>query len=213
MVIWRRIKGKLQGEANKFCKSAFSSLQRKRLKNDDFSIICSNCIGGIIYNRLGKQFLSPTINLWFHQDEFIKFLLDMKGYLEEELVFVDSKYDYPVGQLRDIKIYFAHYKTEEDARNAWNRRKARINYDNLYVIMFDRDGVTQEDLLKLKLVPCKGRVVLSEHKRSYEDVDYLRTLKPNESVHGKQFVDMDALGIYTFEKQFDYVGWLNRVSE
>ena len=39
---------------------------RTKLKNKDFSIICSNCIGGIIYNRLGQKFLSPTINLWMH---------------------------------------------------------------------------------------------------------------------------------------------------
>lgn len=27
---------------------------RKRLKNDNFTILCSNCIGGVIYHRLGK---------------------------------------------------------------------------------------------------------------------------------------------------------------
>lgn len=31
---------------------------RKRLTNDQFTILSSNCIGGVIYHRLGKQFLS-----------------------------------------------------------------------------------------------------------------------------------------------------------
>lgn len=29
---------------------------RKLLKNNEFTIISSNCVGGIIYHELGKQF-------------------------------------------------------------------------------------------------------------------------------------------------------------
>lgn len=210
LTFFKRLCRKILAEARRASKAIFESIQRKRLKNQNFTILCSNCIGGIIYNRLGTQFRSPTINLWLLQTDFIKFLLDLKGYLAEELVFVDSKYDYPVAQLRDIKIYFAHYLTQEEAALAWERRKERINFDNLYIMMYDRDGVTREDLLKLKDIPCKGLVVLSEHKRSYEGVDGLRTLKPGKGAFGNQFVDVDALGFYTFEKQFDYVKWLNQ---
>ena len=210
MSIFKKIREKINAEARRLCIAFFGAIQRRRLKNDNFTILCPNCIGGIIYNRLGKQFLSPTINLWLFQQDFIKFLLDLKGYLAEELVFIKSQYSHPVAQLRDITIYFSHYHTEEEAASAWNRRKARINFDNLYIIMCDRDGVTRDDLLKLKEVPCKGRIVLSEHTRSYEDIDYLRTLNPGKGAFGNQFVDVDALGIYTFEKQFDYVGWLNQ---
>ena len=210
MSFFKKVKGKIQGEIYKLCKAVFESVQRKRLRNDDFSIICSNCVGGIIYHRLGKQFLSPTINLWFHQDEFIKFLLDLKGYLAEELVFIESQYDYPVAQLRDIKVYFAHYKTEAEARDAWNRRKARVNFDNLYIIMYDRDGITRDDILKIKDLPCKGRIVLSEHIRDYEGVDYIRTLKPGKHANGALFTDVDWFGFQTFEKQFDFVKFLNQ---
>lgn len=209
MSFFSKVKGKIQGEAQKLCKLVFEGIQRKRLENEDFTIISSNCVGGIIYNRLGKQFLSPTVNLWFFQDEFIKFLLDLKGYLAEELVFVDSKYDYPVAKLRDIKVYFAHYHSEEEARSAWNRRKTRINYDNLFIIMYDRDGLTREDLLKLKEVPCKGKAVLSEHVRNYDGIDYIYTLKPHKNENGALFTYSDWFGFKTFEKQFDYVKWLN----
>lgn len=209
MAVIKKVKGKIRAEISKLCKTIFESIQRKRLKNDNFSIICSNCVGGIIYHRLGKQFLSPTVNLWFHQDEFIKFLLDLKGYLAEELIFVESQYDYPVAMLRDIKVYFAHYHTEQEARDAWNRRKARINFDNMYIIMYDRDGITREDLLKLKEVPCRGKVVFSNHRRCYEDVDYLHTMKPHRRENGALFTYVDWLGFQTFEKQFDFVKFLN----
>lgn len=35
---------------------------RRRLTNSDFTIIAPNCYAGIMYHRLGLQFLSPTIN-------------------------------------------------------------------------------------------------------------------------------------------------------
>lgn len=205
----KKIDGKLKYELSKVVKGVYEVCQRRRLKNDNFSIVCSNCIGGIIYNRLGKQFLSPTINLWMHQRDFIKFVLDMRGYLAEELIFIESRFDYPVAKLRDIQIYFAHYHSECEARETWNRRKERVNFENLYIIMYDRDGVTCEDLLKLKEVPCKGRIVLSDQQRNYDGVDYIKTLIPTKNANGKQFVDQDDFGVYTFEKQFDYVQWLN----
>ena len=152
-----------------------NSLQ-SRIKNENFSILCSNCIGGIIYHRLNKQFLSPTINLWMHQPEFLKFVKDIKGYVAKELEFVKTEYAYPVGQLGDIKIYFNHSKTEEEARKNWDRRKERIQYDNLYIIMYDRDGITKEDILSLNDVACKDKIVLSD--KQYDDIDYVITIEP-----------------------------------
>ena len=38
---------------------------RRRLTNSDFTIIAPNCYAGIMYHRLGLQFLSPTINCYF----------------------------------------------------------------------------------------------------------------------------------------------------
>ncbi|MGM9535383.1 MAG: DUF1919 domain-containing protein [Intestinibacter sp.] len=180
---------------------------RKKLKNQDFSIICSNCIGGIIYHRLGKEFLSPTINLWLHQDDFLKFVLNLKEYISKDLIFVESEYDYPVGLLDDIKIYFNHSKTEEEARLNWDKRKKRINYDNLFIIMYDRDEITKEDIKKLENVDCKNKIVLSD--KEYPDIDYVLTIQHNNKVNGQQYLDKDILDKRTFEKHFDFVKWLN----
>ena len=68
------VKHNMQIKYYSYVRTKFAIKLRKRLKNDNFSIICSNCIGGTIYNRLGKQFLSPTINLWFYQKDFLKFI-------------------------------------------------------------------------------------------------------------------------------------------
>ena len=105
----------------------FTNKQRKKLKNDKFSIISSNCIGGIIYHRLGKQFLSPTINLFFNQKEFIKFAQNLRYYINLPLEFIKSDFDFPVAKIDDITLYFLHYSNNDEAKEAWERRKTRIN--------------------------------------------------------------------------------------
>jgi len=75
---------------NKIAKKKNAQLEeewRNRLVADNFSIICSNCIGGTIYNRLGKEFLSPTINMYFTQRDFIKFAVNLEYYLNHKLQF------------------------------------------------------------------------------------------------------------------------------
>ena len=182
------------------------NLQRQ-LKNDNFTILCSNCVGGVIYHRLNKRFLSPTINLWMHQLDFLKFVKNLEGYIAKDLEFVKTNYDYPVGKLGDIKIYFNHSKTEAEARENWNRRKGRIQYDNLYIIMYDRDGVTKDDILSLNNVVCINKIVFSD--KQYNDIDYVMTIKPTSKLFGEQYLDKDWLGRRSFEKYFDFVNWLN----
>lgn len=183
---------------------------RSKLNNSDFSIICSNCIGGIIYNRLGLKFLSPTINLWMWQYDYLKFILNLKYYISLDLEFIESEYNHPVAKLDDITIYFNHYKSKEEAYKAWNRRKKRINYDNLFIIMYDKDGITKKDLEKLKDIKCRGKLVISNNE--YPDLDYVIRIPANiDNMETRYRLEKNKLtGIRKFETVFDYVDWLNK---
>lgn len=80
------------------------------IKSKDFTIICNNCLAGVFYNDLGLKFRSPTINLFMYPSDFVKFCLNLKYYINVELTEVlQEKYNYPVGKLEDIEIYFMHY--------------------------------------------------------------------------------------------------------
>ena len=113
-------------------------------KNNDFTLISRDCIGGVLYHQLGLKFLSPTINLFFQPDDFNYFCLYLKNYINGRLVETKEKgINYPIGLLiprkdsknkKTIKVYFMHYDSFEVAKKKWNERKKRINYDNLYVI-------------------------------------------------------------------------------
>lgn len=203
MKLVNRIQWSVQKVFNHFYEK---NLQRQ-LKNNNFTILCSNCVGGVIYHRLNKQFLSPTINLWMHQLDFLKFVKNLEEYIAKDLEFVKTEYDYPVGKLGDIKIYFNHSKTEAEASANWNRRKERIQYDNLYIIMYDRDGVTRDDILSLNNVVCKNKIVFSD--KQYNDIDYVMTIKPTSKLFGDQYLDKDWLGRRSFEKHLDFANWLN----
>lgn len=180
---------------------------KQRLKNKDFTILCSNCIGGIIYNRLDHNFLSPTINMWETQRDFIKLALNPEFYLAQDLVFIDTDESTPVAKLGDITLHFNHHTNNNDAARDWNRRKARVNLDNLYVIFYYRDGYTIEEIRQIENAKCKNYVVLTDKPL---DLPYAVRITPNlDRPNGDSFLDKDWLSIRTFEKQWDFVEWLN----
>ena len=188
---------------------------RMRLKNDNFTIITNTCIAGVMYHKLGKQFLSPTINLWMYDEDFYKFVHNMDHYLSQPLRFVkDEDVDYPTALCDDVMIYFNHYHTEDEANTKWIERVKRINNENLFIICADRPNtrtITHEDIIGLKDIPCKGRAVFSIHQ--YDDVDYIIPYRQDPSGEDYSAIYMNDRTKFTrrwlWESAFDWVHWLN----
>lgn len=149
---------------NKFFRPHFVKRNKRLHIDGDYSIISSNCIGGVLYHDCKKRFDSPFINLWIKPSDFIKMLKRLDYYLNCNLEFRDSgKNAYPIGFLDDICIFFQHYKSNDEARKKWEERKKRINYDKICVIMTERDGCTFDDLLEFDKLPFRRKVVFT-HK-------------------------------------------------
>ena len=112
---------------------------RAAVEAHDVTLISQNCIGGVFYHDLGLRFLSPTINLFIKEPDFLRFVQNLAHYMDCEL---QMRWDeeYPVGTLDDIEIHFMHYDTCKEANELWDRRKRRINWDNIVVLATDRDG-------------------------------------------------------------------------
>lgn len=133
-----RVKGKFQREKNEFVAKQI----KKRLRVEEFSIISQNCIGGVFYHDMKKEFLSPTINLFFKGSDFIRFVQNLKYYLDFEVeMFWDE--EYPIGVLEDIKIYFMHYNTCSEAKEMWEKRKKRIVWDKIIILATDMEDFEQ----------------------------------------------------------------------
>ena len=73
---------------NYFFRWFICEYNRRRLKNKTLSLFSSNCNGGCICHDLSLQFRSPFINLYLDASDYMKFLENPKGYLEEPLEFI-----------------------------------------------------------------------------------------------------------------------------
>lgn len=145
-------------------------LRRTQLRNKDFTIISNNCWGGHIYQYYGMVYNTPTVGLTFFADEYLKFISNLDKYLHTELTFIpitESRYYeyyqdkvsyYPIGKLDDIEIVFLHYKSEAEAYEKWNRRKARMNMNNLIVKFNDMNRATEDHIRKFDCMPFKNKI-------------------------------------------------------
>lgn len=141
---------------------------RRQLKVGDVTIISQNCIGGVFYHDMGMQFSSPTINLFFMEPDFVRFVMKLEHYLHCTL-HVSMGSHYPIGTLDDITIHFMHYKTCQEAFTAWERRKQRVNLDRVLVVATDRNGFDDEAFRLWKDIPYP-KVLFTVNPRYVEEV-------------------------------------------
>lgn len=136
------------------------------LKNKKVTIISQNCYGGIFSHDYQLKYMSPTINLYFSVPDFVKFCKSIEAYIKLPLKEVkQDEYSYPLGTLGELTIHFVHYSSFDEANNKWKERCERIDLDNLYFMMSDRDGCTNDDLLEFDKLPCKNKVVFVHEPR------------------------------------------------
>lgn len=138
--IYERIRGEV-----------LSRVVKSKLDLSDISLISMNCLGGVLYIDCGEKFLTPTIDLFFEPSDFIKFVNNLDLYLNEVPRVVMGPH-FPVGVLGNIKIYFMHYNSPDEAKQKWEDRKRRINKDRIFVIMVDRYGLSKKDFEDFKKI-------------------------------------------------------------
>ena len=190
---------------------ALHKLRNKKLKNHDFTLFTPNCWGGLVYHITGQRFLSPTINMRFNTiRDFMKFCKNTDYYLNQDIVFKDElEYDFPIGYLGDIKIYFNHYHSHEEVVTKWHERKKRINWDNIYIMATDyvnrNESLSREELLEFNNFDCKNIVIFTQER--HDDIPYCFYLG-KKRIH--TMMDTSKItGLRKFEWYFDYIKWLN----
>lgn len=70
--------------------------------------------------------------------------------------------NYPIGKLDDVTVYGQHYNDFNELKAKWNERKERINWNNIFIFMIERDGCTYQDLLEFDKLPYKNKVVFTK---------------------------------------------------
>lgn len=184
------------------------SLQRK-LTNQGMTVISANCVGAFILHDLHQPFNSPFVNLYLSPQDFLRYLQNMDFYRTQPLTFVQTEKSYPVGKLADLEIHFMHYHSEQEANEKWQLRTSRMKLDNLFIMMTDRNGVTEKDIQLFDQLPFKNKVIFT-HKPypAFKSACYIKGFeKQNQVGHIFEFSGWNGKKYYD---QFDYVKWFNQ---
>ena len=166
------------------CIPGFTFQKYRQLQRSRLSIFVRDCFGGLISNTLGLPFLSPFVNMFIDENEYIRFLQSPRVYMEEKLVFQGTefekmlKFDYPIYALGDISWHMNHYKNFDEAVAKWNERKQRINWYNMFVAMHTEDPKVLEQFDEL---PYGKKVCFVPFKSDLDSAFYInREIKKNE---------------------------------
>lgn len=193
--------------------SIYRFVLRQKNKNKTFTIISNNCWGGGVYEDLGIRYFTPTIGLFFYAPCYIKFLKNLKTYLSYPIAFKntsfylsDNEITYPIGVLNEeIEIHFLHYKSNEEAKKKWEKRKTRVDFNNLFISFSDRDLCNLELALEFDSLHYKNKVFFSA-----KNIPEIKSL-----VHLKKYQHQETIGdIYTnrwnYRIAFNVARWLNK---
>lgn len=188
----------------------YKEFKRSKLENTTPTIISSNCNGEFWYYDMKLKFFSPTINLSFDMNDYVKMLENLQWYMEQPILpHEDNRFEYPTGMLGDIEIRFNHYKSFEEAVAKWEERKKRINWDNLFVLGIDGDDCTYESMQRFDRLPYKNKVIFThipypEIKSAY----YIPGFESEEGV-GVLIYFKNQFWVRRYLDDFDYVAFLN----
>lgn len=200
---------KIKSAVNKYQRFFINRTLQRKLTNQGMTVISANCVGAFILHDLHQPFNSPFVNLYLSPQDFLRYLQNIDFYRTQPLTFVKTEKSYPVGKLAALDIHFMHYHSEQEANEKWQLRTSRMNFDNLFIMMTDRDGVTEKDIQLFDQLPFKNKVIFT-HKPypAFKSTYYIKGFEKQNQVgdifefsgwNGKKYYD-----------QFDYVKWFNQ---
>lgn len=195
-----------------------SSYRRKKLKIKNPTIISNNCWAGIVSQYLGIKYYTPTIELYFFSEEYIKFLERFDYYIKQKLEIIDTKdskyYDEMikknhqnaiVGKLDDVEIVFLHMKTGKEAIEKWNKRVKRINRRNIIFKFCEQNECSSEHIKRFKNLPFKNKICFTTKEYpEYKSVIWFKDQVKNEEV---------VRDYYESHKYLNIIDYINNMEE
>jgi len=199
-----RLKGYHAKIVNYFLLIYFRQISR----NKKFCIISNDCWGAEIYKVLNRPFNTPFIGLMLMSPCYIKLLENPQYYLKLPLVFkgssnypsmrnLNSGISFPLATLgdSDIEIHFLHYKSEEIAKEKWDRRVKKIDWTNLFVKYDCGKDYANKDLMETFLnLPFSNKLVFGNENYGNKNVYVLKNYSTNAMVQFRNcFLNIDPI--------------------
>lgn len=114
--------------------------------------------------------MSQTVGLYFFAEDYIEFLRHLKENCSNEIQEVElenSRYreellakgqHVPIGRIGEVE-FFLHYSTFAEAKEKWERRCKRINWDSLIVKNAEMNDCTAEIVRQFEELPFKNKFI------------------------------------------------------
>lgn len=167
------------------CIPGFKLNKYRQLQRSRLSIFSMNCFGGLISHTLGLPFRTPIINMYLKDKDYIRFLRASRVYMEEQLTLKEMvwndvfKYNHPIATLGNVDFILNHYQNFDEAVKIWERRKARINWYNLFVTAYTE---SEEILEQFDALPYGKKVCFVPFKSDLDSAWYI-----NREVTNKEY--------------------------
>lgn len=154
-------------------------IRKKKIVDTSVCIISNNCWASMaFYQRFNIPYNTPTVGLFISDTDFIKFISDLPYYLNQTLQFISPErspaftevnfwgkgsdnrleYNFPVAMIGDVTLWFMHYKSKQEATEKWERRKKRVNLDNLLIKWSQRYTEDMETVHSFLKTPHKRKI-------------------------------------------------------
>lgn len=211
MRFWLKVREKI----SKSCREEINNQIREKIKDIKFTIISNNCLGGVFYHDAGMQFTSPTINLAFDGEDFIKFCENLRHYLffDNFNFFTWPGHNYPLARIDDIEVRFVHYHSKDECINKWKTRSKRIIWDNIFIIATDVDGMYQSKWMeRFDKLPFKNKIMFVSKEwpqynwtiqvPAFKNRKFVHILTDFANIHGQRY----------YETAFDIANWIMKSS-
>lgn len=152
------------------------------LVENPVTILSNDCWGGVVYSSLNLVFSSPTVNTFIYPDSYAKLIENPLYYFAQSMTIYregDIREGLsPIGQIGEgenkIHISFPHSVDYASAAKEWNRRKKRVNKENIFVkISYDSLEKDVEKIFEVyERLPYK-KVFFYNGRTKNEKVTYL----------------------------------------
>jgi len=188
-------------------------------KGKNIIVLSNDCVGGMIMKDYGLPCFSPTVNVHYSGEDFLKICENPSYYFAQEVrdYGMDDE-GHPMGKCDDIILHYGHSKSFAEGNKKWRVGcKAYFRAINkkheVCIIDNDRNGFTETEFERYMKLPYVHKI-LFVHRPEWKN-DYTCLIQEEEKFEAVK-------GMTSFENffsvkrrydRFDFYRWFKEIAE
>lgn len=188
-----------------------------RLAEKKLIVLSSDCLGGKLMKDYMLPCYTPTVNIWFTGEDYLKLCEDPQRYFSQELKKGEPDHEnHPTGLLDDIVLHFGHEEVFEEGAKKWRLgcrlyERAIKGPHEFCVVMTDRNGFAPELVERFEKLPYRYKVLFTH--RPYANAPHTFYMKGEDA---RECVDTITRFEHVFSlkrryERFDFYQWFREI--